>query len=199
MSFKSGSKKRALNNALRAPSQIQSRSLIHSKRRFWLFLRTPWNPVLHKLEYDDGNNEKEDCRECDRSGSRTMRSTTFATRKTNARCASARRQVRSAKIQATTETADATSAARQHSSASTASGKAFSKFLQLRQTCRHRCKLRLCVLLLPRIGRQFACMDALLLNAELVLRDDAVELIDKQFISPGHVGCPPAGGRSGNA
>src|SRR5262249_35263579 len=74
----------------------------------------------------------------------------------------------------------------QHSSASAASGKALSEFLQLRQTYRHRCKLRLCVLLLPRIGRQFARMDALLLNAEFVLRDNAVELIDKQFISPGH-------------
>src|SRR5262245_43453086 len=72
-----------------------------------------------------------------------------------------------------------------------ASGKAFSEFLQLRQTCRHRCKLRLCILLLPRIGRQFACMDALLLNPELVLGDDAVELINKQSISTGHVSALP--------
>src|SRR5215467_6793058 len=72
-----------------------------------------------------------------------------------------------------------------------ASGKAFSEFLQSRQTCRHRCKLRLCKLLLLRIGRQFTCMDPLLLNAELVLGDDAVELVDKQSISAGHVNALP--------
>jgi len=37
----------------------------------------------------------------------------------------------------------------------------------------------LCMLLLRRIGRQFTCMDALLLNAELMLGNDAVELINK--------------------
>src|SRR5262245_61403621 len=72
-----------------------------------------------------------------------------------------------------------------------ASGKAFSEFLQSRQTCRHRCKLRLCKLLLLRIGRQFTCMDPLLLNAELVLGDDAVELVDKQSISAGHINALP--------
>jgi hypothetical protein len=35
------------------------------------------------------------------------------------------------------------------------------------------------MLLLRRIGRKFACMDALLYNAELVLGNDAVELISK--------------------
>ena len=43
------------------------------------------------------------------------------------------------------------------------------------------------MLLLCRIGRQFSRVDALLLNAELVQRNDAVELINKWFIRPGHV------------
>ena len=59
------------------------------------------------------------------------------------------------------------------------SGKALSEFLQLCQTCCHRRKLCLCMLLLRWIRRQFVCMDAPLLNAELVLSDDTVERINK--------------------
>ena len=51
--------------------------------------------------------------------------------------------------------------------------------MQFHQTCRHRSNLRLCMLVLCRIGRQFTRVDALLLNAELVQGNDAVVLINK--------------------
>jgi len=55
----------------------------------------------------------------------------------------------------------------------------FRNFVQFHQACRHRSNLRLCMLVLCRIGRQFTRVDALLLNAELVQGNDAVVLINK--------------------